>query len=176
MRQGQFPKKNRGRNRRPSSPGNRVYESSGPDVKIRGNAPHVSEKYLALARDAQAAGDPIAAENYNQHAEHYIRIIAASQAQQSAQSETPDQDGDVQADGGARSNGPSRSRGGSNRANGGGRRNNSETEAAASPDTEGEETDPSDAADEANEAVVAAPAGESQTPVEKAEEPLPEAG
>ena len=85
MRQGQHSKKNRGRNRRQSNPGNRVFESNGPDVKIRGNASHVSEKYLALARDAQAAGDPIAAENYLQHAEHYLRIIAATQAQQQQQ-------------------------------------------------------------------------------------------
>lgn len=93
MRQGQHSKKNRGRNRRQSNPGNRVYESNGPDVKIRGNASHVSEKYLALARDAQAAGDPIASENYLQHAEHYLRIIAAAQANQQAQSQpcAPDQ-------------------------------------------------------------------------------------
>jgi len=44
-------------------------------VRIRGNAFQVYEKYLALARDAQSAGDRIAAENYLQHAEHYYRII-----------------------------------------------------------------------------------------------------
>jgi hypothetical protein len=56
-----------------------MYESNGPDVKIRGNASHVAEKYLQLARDAQSSGDPIAAENYYQHAEHYFRMIAAAQ-------------------------------------------------------------------------------------------------
>ena len=51
------------------------FESSGPEVKIRGSAQQVLEKYLALARDAAAGGDRIAAENYLQHAEHYYRII-----------------------------------------------------------------------------------------------------
>jgi hypothetical protein len=58
-----------------------VYESNGPDVKIRGTANHVAEKYLQLARDAQTSGDPIAAENYFQHAEHYFRLIAVAQEQ-----------------------------------------------------------------------------------------------
>ena len=58
-----------------------MYESNGPDVKIRGTASHVAEKYLQLARDAQSSGDPVAAENYYQHAEHYFRVIAAAQEQ-----------------------------------------------------------------------------------------------
>lgn len=64
---------------------NRVYDSSGPEIKIRGTASHVYEKYLQLARDANASGDRIMAENYLQHAEHYFRIMAAVQAQQAAQ-------------------------------------------------------------------------------------------
>ena len=56
----------------------RVFESNGPDVKIRGNPAHIAEKYIQLARDAQASGDPISAENYYQHAEHYYRLIAAA--------------------------------------------------------------------------------------------------
>jgi hypothetical protein len=59
----------------------RVYESNGPDVKIRGTPSHIAEKYVQLARDAQSSGDPIAAENYYQHAEHYNRLIAAAQEQ-----------------------------------------------------------------------------------------------
>jgi hypothetical protein len=55
------------------------YESNGPDVKVRGPAAIVAEKYLQLARDAQASGDLIAAEGYLQHAEHYNRLIAAVQ-------------------------------------------------------------------------------------------------
>jgi hypothetical protein len=68
-------------NRRSQNPLTRVYESNGPEIKIRGTASHIAEKYLQLARDAQGSGDPVAAENYYQHAEHYFRIIAAAQEQ-----------------------------------------------------------------------------------------------
>jgi hypothetical protein len=71
----------RGRNRRGHNPMTRVYESNGPDVKIRGTAHHIAEKYTQLARDAQSSGDPVAAEGYLQHAEHYYRLIVAAQAQ-----------------------------------------------------------------------------------------------
>jgi hypothetical protein len=84
MRNGQN-KRMRGRgnnnNRKSSNPLTRVYESNGPDVKIRGTASHVAEKYIQLARDAQGSGDPVSAENYYQHAEHYFRLIAAAQEQ-----------------------------------------------------------------------------------------------
>jgi Domain of unknown function (DUF4167) len=53
-----------------------TFDSAGPDVRIRGNAYQVLEKYLALARDATAVGDRIAAENFYQHAEHYYRLIS----------------------------------------------------------------------------------------------------
>lgn len=90
MRQGQHNKRPRGRGRKPQNV-NRTFESNGPDVKIRGTAATVAEKYLSLARDAQVAGDPVASENYLQHAEHYFRIIAAAQAyaQQQHSSEQP---------------------------------------------------------------------------------------
>ncbi len=85
MRNGQNNKRMRGRNRKGGhhhqNPLSRMYESNGPDVKIRGTASHIAEKYLQLARDAQSSGDPIAAENYYQHAEHYFRLIAAAQEQ-----------------------------------------------------------------------------------------------
>jgi Domain of unknown function (DUF4167) len=87
MRPGQN-KRMRGRNpgRKGPNPLTRSYESNGPDVKIRGTAQHVAEKYLQLARDAQSSGDPVMAESYLQHAEHYFRIIAAAhQAQQQLQ-------------------------------------------------------------------------------------------
>ncbi len=61
---------------------NRTFDSNGPEVKIRGSASHVYEKYLQLARDANSSGDRVMAENYLQHAEHYFRIMAAQQAQQ----------------------------------------------------------------------------------------------
>jgi hypothetical protein len=78
----------RGRNNRKGpNPLTRSFESNGPDVKIRGTAQHIAEKYLQLARDAQSSGDIIAAENLLQHAEHYFRLIAAAQnAQQQASS------------------------------------------------------------------------------------------
>jgi Domain of unknown function (DUF4167) len=111
MRPGQN-KRMRGRptnNRRGPNPLTRSYESNGPDVKIRGNAHHVAEKYLQLARDAHTGGDPVAAENYLQHAEHYFRLIAAAHAAQAlAQSgqqrpagedeEDMDDDGDLLSD------------------------------------------------------------------------------
>ncbi len=72
---------NRNSNNKGPNPLTKSYESNGPDVKIRGTAQHIAEKYSQLARDAQASGDPVAAENYFQHAEHYYRIIAAAQEQ-----------------------------------------------------------------------------------------------
>ena len=71
-----------GGGRKGPNPLTRTYESNGPDIKIRGNAHHVAEKYLQLARDAQTSGDPVMAESYLQHAEHYFRLIAAAQLAQ----------------------------------------------------------------------------------------------
>jgi hypothetical protein len=91
MRQGQG-KRNRGRHNggghhqhQQQGQGNRprpphrgqVFESSGPSIKIRGNAYQVFERYIALAREAASAGDRIAAENLYQHAEHYFRVMNA---------------------------------------------------------------------------------------------------
>ena len=94
MRQGPNPKRSRGRNnnnnnnnnqRRPNMPLRmQTFDSNGPDVRIRGSAYQVHEKYLQLARDASSSGDRIVAENYLQHAEHYYRIIAVVQEQQNA--------------------------------------------------------------------------------------------
>ena len=99
MRQGQQHRRGRGRNNNSSSSSNhsqnnnnnhrkgqnplaRSFESNGPDVKVRGTPAHVAEKYISLARDAQTSGDPVLAENYLQHAEHYNRIILAYREQQ----------------------------------------------------------------------------------------------
>jgi hypothetical protein len=91
-RQGQHNKRGRGRNnRRPGGGGggshstgggnsaNRVYESNGPDVKVRGTAQTVAEKYMQLGRDAQSSGDNVMAESYFQFSEHYFRVMAAAQ-------------------------------------------------------------------------------------------------
>jgi hypothetical protein len=72
---------NNNNNRRNQNPMTRVFDSNGPDIKIRGTASHIAEKYVQLARDARGSGDPVAAENYYQHAEHYFRLIAAAQEQ-----------------------------------------------------------------------------------------------
>jgi hypothetical protein len=105
MRQGQQNRRGRGRSnnsssnnnnnnhssssnnngRKPQNPLSRNYESSGPDVKIRGTAAQIAEKYMTLARDAASSGDSVTAENYLQHAEHYHRIIMAAQAQAATQ-------------------------------------------------------------------------------------------
>lgn len=93
---------NNNQNRKGPNPLTRSYESNGPDVKIRGSAQQIAEKYMQLARDAQSSGDRVMAENYLQHAEHYNRIIAAAQAQmpqqfnrdmRDDQDEDDDQDG-----------------------------------------------------------------------------------
>jgi hypothetical protein len=90
MRQGPNNRRSRGRGpRRPhngggggggggGNPRQQTFDSNGPEIRIRGNAYQVLEKYLAMARDAVTAGDRVAAENYFQHAEHYFRIINAN--------------------------------------------------------------------------------------------------
>ena len=80
MRQNVPQKRGRGRpgGRRPfTGNSNRTLDSSGPDVKIRGTAMYIYDRYQQLARDATSTGDRIAAENYLQHAEHYYRLMVA---------------------------------------------------------------------------------------------------
>src|ERR1700760_1557835 len=111
MRNGQNNKRMRNRknnnnnnhNRRGQNPMTRVYESNGPEIKIRGTASHIAEKYLQLARDAQSSGDPVSAENYFQHAEHYFRTTAAAreqsrQTQPQQQQPQPRMDNDMRDD------------------------------------------------------------------------------
>lgn len=92
----------RGRNnnggRKHINPLSRNFESNGPDVKVRGNAAHIAEKYLQLARDAQSSGDSVMAENYLQHAEHYFRILAAAQPQNQFRPDQPGQAPEVDED------------------------------------------------------------------------------
>jgi hypothetical protein len=73
-----------------------TFDSNGPNVKIRGNAYQVYERYLSLAREAQSSGDPVSAENFYQHAEHYFRVMNANgeafrQQQQQQQQPMPDE-------------------------------------------------------------------------------------
>lgn len=85
------PNKNRSRNKsnrkNVGNVINRVFESAGPEGKVRGTPQQVIEKYQTLARDSQLAGDPVAAENFLQHAEHYVRLLAEANAQMEAQNQ-----------------------------------------------------------------------------------------
>ena len=89
MRDFKGMKRQRGRNRKPGGGNNanatnpnRSWDSQGPEnIKVRGNAQTVYERYMQLARDAAAAGDRVLAENYTQHAEHYFRVLRALQPQ-----------------------------------------------------------------------------------------------
>ncbi len=100
------PFHNQNQNRGPRPPHRpQTFDSNGPNVKIRGNAYQVYERYLTLAREAQSSGDRIAAENFYQHAEHYFRVMNANgealrQQQQQQQQQLPiDQESAVDGDG-----------------------------------------------------------------------------
>ncbi|MFT3972854.1 MAG: DUF4167 domain-containing protein [Amaricoccus sp.] len=73
---------------------NRVFESAGPDGKVRGTPQQIIDKYQALARDAQLAGDRVAAESYLQHSEHYSRILGEAQRAQQEARASQERDGD----------------------------------------------------------------------------------
>ena len=100
MRQGQNKNRMRGRGngRKGGNPRNQSFESNGPDVKVRGNAQQVVEKYLTLARDASSAGDRINAESYYQFAEHYYRVMNAANEQQRQQQQPQQQNAEVEGD------------------------------------------------------------------------------
>ena len=89
MRPQQKPNRTRGRgNRKPSgNNANRVYESNGPEGKVRGTPQQIIEKYLSLARDAQTSGNRVVAENFLQHAEHYQRLLVEAMGVQPERSD-----------------------------------------------------------------------------------------
>ena len=66
---------------------NRVFDSSGPEGKVRGTPQQIIEKYNQLARDAQLSNDRVAAENFQQHAEHYLRLLSEAQREMDARRE-----------------------------------------------------------------------------------------
>src|ERR1700674_912951 len=78
-------------NRRGPQSQNQFFQSNGPNVKIRGTARQVAEQYLQLARDAHTGNNPVGAENYLQHAEHYFRLVRAAEAAQ-VRAQTGDSD------------------------------------------------------------------------------------
>ncbi len=74
--------RNKNNNRRSNNVGNvvnRVFDSAGPEGKVRGTPQQIIEKYQGLYRDAQLSGDRVAAENFQQHAEHYTRMLSEAQ-------------------------------------------------------------------------------------------------
>jgi Domain of unknown function (DUF4167) len=124
----------------PQKPSTRNYESNGPDVKIRGTAAQIAERYRSLARDAFASGDMVTAESYLQHAEHYNRIIMAAPSQMGAhnnyQGEGPNR-GDGfrdRGDGGRNVPGGEREHGHPERGNGTGSRDGKRSEQAEDED------------------------------------------
>jgi Domain of unknown function (DUF4167) len=87
MRSAQKNNRSRGRGNRKGGGGggnvvNRVYDSAGPEGKVRGTPQQIIDKYLSLARDAQTSGDRVMSENFLQHAEHYQRILIQAAAMQ----------------------------------------------------------------------------------------------
>ena len=90
---GKSRNKNRNNSRRPN-PGNvinRVFDSSGPEGKVRGTPQQIIDKYQSLAHDSQLSGDRVSAENFQQHSEHYARLLLQAQkeiAEKSAAQET----------------------------------------------------------------------------------------
>lgn len=90
MRNASTNRRSRSRNNNRGKGGNnraKVYDSNGPEVRIRGTAHQISEKYEALAKDARSAGDAVLAESYLQYAEHYQRIISEMNVQQASRKE-----------------------------------------------------------------------------------------
>ncbi|MBC6407481.1 MAG: DUF4167 domain-containing protein [Rhodobacteraceae bacterium] len=75
------------RNRPQGNVLNRVFDSSGPEGKVRGTPQQLIDKYNLLARDAQLAGDRVAVENFQQHAEHYLRLMSEAQRGQAVRRE-----------------------------------------------------------------------------------------
>ncbi len=85
---------NKNRNRSVGNIGNivnRVFDSSGPEGKVRGTPQQIIDKYNQLARDAQLSGDRVALENFQQHAEHYMRMLGEAQREQDSRREQQEQ-------------------------------------------------------------------------------------
>ena len=95
---GKSRNKNRNNGRRPN-PGNvlnRVFDSAGPEGKVRGTPQQIIEKYQSLAHDSQLSGDRVSAENFQQHSEHYARLLLEAQkeiAEKAAAQENPVEEG-----------------------------------------------------------------------------------
>jgi hypothetical protein len=94
--------RSRSKTNRPRTLGNiinRVFDSSGPEGKVRGTPQQIIEKYQMLARDAQLSNDRVAAENFSQHAEHYTRLLAEATREMAAEQEARGQQNGAQGGG-----------------------------------------------------------------------------
>jgi hypothetical protein len=89
MKSSRSRSRNKNRNNRPTGGNvvNRVFDSSGPEGKVRGTPQQIIDKYNQLARDAQLSNDRVAAENFQQHAEHYLRLLSEAQREIDARRE-----------------------------------------------------------------------------------------
>ena len=88
MRSSKSRSRNKNNRNRPSgNVVNRVFDSSGPEGKVRGTPQQIIDKYNQLARDAQLANDRVATENFQQHAEHYLRMLSEAQREMDARRE-----------------------------------------------------------------------------------------
>ena len=87
---------------------NRVFDSSGPEGKVRGTPQQIIEKYQMLAGDAQRSNDRVAAENFSQHAEHYTRMLAEAQREMAAEQEQRQQSQPAPQNGNGNGNGGNR--------------------------------------------------------------------
>ena len=97
-------KRQRGRNRNNNNNRNRSLESNGPDVKVRGSASTIYEKYTQLTHDAKTGGNRVKAESLRQHAEHYLRLMNEQEAQREAEREARDAERNQRSDRNDRSN------------------------------------------------------------------------
>ena len=83
---------NKNRNRSVGNIINRVFDSSGPEGKVRGTPQQIIDKYNQLARDSQLSNDRVSTENFQQHAEHYVRLLSEAQRELDARREQQDRE------------------------------------------------------------------------------------
>lgn len=98
MRSSNKRSRNKNNRNRPNTVGNvvnRVFDSSGPEGKVRGTPQQIIDKYNQLARDAQLSNDRVNAENFQQHAEHYMRLLSEAQREQDARREQQEREQDA---------------------------------------------------------------------------------
>lgn len=128
--------RNQGQGRKPSR--NHSYESNHPDIKVRGTAQQVFDKYMTLARDATSAGDRIAAESFYQFAEHYFRILSADGGDQKNQRNQRQGDTPASDLNGGDQNQDNADDGNADQKNGNNNSNNTEQSSADATDNDGD--------------------------------------